>query len=415
MGCGASNARGPTIDRSGERYVHLKHLEKSVALSGKVAAKIRPHRKEYAVPLRGEGDDATEVEDTRSSYLTVQEGDTVSATQHLLRFLTTKGESESESSADRPLSSLGNLDELSKAMLSVNAGTNQVGALRVQLRSKDPNARDPDGDRVPLHWAAARGHTKCAMVLLRAGADPQLTERASGLTCSELADERGHTQLAICLRGFAPPSALPFHQRHPINGNASVVSVEEEAPADLLAAEEETPSPEAPAPEAPAPDATAPVEQAAVPPAGDQAAMWLALEAAARQGQPARMDGGGGRGAGRGGRGAGAGGRGSGVGGGGSGASSPRHSPPSPRPPAQPRRAPRRRKGGDEAMWLEAEELERMRVEVEVARRGQPTMAASTASPPDDAMWLAWEAAQRGQPFEIASTASAHPPSDEAM
>lgn len=66
-------------------------------------------------------------------------------------------------------------------------------------------------------------------------------------------------------------------------------------------------------------------------------------------------------------------------------------------------------------MWLEAEESERMRVEVEVARRGQPTMAASTASPPDDAMWLAWEAAQRGQPFEIASTASAHPPSDEAM
>ena len=395
--------------------MHLKHLEKSVTLSGKVAAKIRPHRKEYAVPLRGEGDDATEVEDTRSSYLTVQEGDTVSATQHLLRFLTTKGESESESSADRPLSSLGNLDELSKAMLSVNAGTNQVGALRVLLRSKDPNARDPDGDRVPLHWAAARGHTKCAMVLLRAGADPQLTERASGLTCSELADERGHTQLAICLRGFAPPSALSFHQRHSNNGNASVVSVEEEAPADLLAAEEETASPEAPAPEAPAPDATAPVEQAAVPPAGDQAAMWLALEAAARQGQPARMDGGGGRGAGRGGRGAGAGGRGAGVGGRGSGASSPRHTPPSPRPPAQPRRAPRRRKGGDEAMWLEAEESERMRVEVEVARRGQPTMAASTASPPDDAMWLAWEAAQRGQPFEIASTASAHPPSDEAM
>ena len=413
MGCGASNARGPTVGRSGERYVHLKHLEKSVALSGKVAAKIRPHRKEYAVPLRGEGDDATEIEDTRSSYLTVQEGDTVSATQHLLRFLTTKG--ESESSADRPLSSLGNLDELSKAMLSVNAGTNQVGALRVQLRSKDPNARDPDGDRVPLHWAAARGHTKCAMVLLRAGADPQLTERASGLTCSELADERGHTQLAICLRGFAPPSALPFHQRHPINGNASVVSVEEEAPADLLAAEEETPSPEAPAPEAPAPDATAPVEQAAVPPAGDQAAMWLALEAAARQGQPARMDGGGGRGGGGGGRGSGSGGRGAGAGGRGSGASSPRHTPPSPRPPAPVRRAPRRRKGGDEAMWLEAEQSERMRVEVEVARRGQPTKAASTASPPDDAMWLAWEAAQRGLPFEVASTASAHPPSDEAM
>lgn len=412
MGCGASNARGPTVGRSGERYVHLKHLEKSVALSGKVAAKIRPHRKEYAVPLRGEGDDATEIEDTRSSYLTVQEGDTVSATQHLLRFLTTKG--ESESSADRPLSSLGNLDELSKAMLSVNAGTNQIGALRVQLRTKDPNSRDPDGDRVPLHWAAARGHTKCAMVLLRAGADPQLTERASGLTCSELADERGHTQLAVCLRGFAPPSALSFQQRHSSNGGASVVSVEEEAPADVLAAEEEAAAPEAPAPEAPAPEATVPVEQAAVP-LGGQAAMWLALEAAARQGQPARMDGGGGRGGGGGGRGSGSGGRGAGAGGRGSGASSPRHTPPSPRPPAPVRRAPRRRKGGDEAMWLEAEQSERMRVEVEVARRGQPTKAASTASPPDDAMWLAWEAAQRGLPFEVASTASAHPPSDEAM
>jgi len=413
MGCGASNARGPTVDRSGERYVHLKHLEKSVALSGKVAAKIRPHRKEYAVPLRGEGDDATEIEDTRSSYLTVQEGDTVSATQHLLRFLTTKG--ESESSADRPLSSLGNLDELSKAMLSVNAGTNQIGALGVQLRTKDPNARDPDGDRVPLHWASARGHTKCAMLLLRAGADPQLIERASGLTCCELADERGHTQLAICLRGFAPPSAHSFHKRHATNGKASVVSVEEEAPADVLAAEEETASQEVPAPEAPAPEATAPVEQAAVPPAGGEAAMWLALEAAARQGQPARMDGGGGRGAGRGGRGAGVGGRGAGAGGRGSGTSSPRHPPPPPRPPAHPRRAPGRGKGGDEAMWLEAEESDRKRVEVEAVRQGQPTKAASTASPPDDAMWRAWEAAQRGQPFEFASTASAHPPAGEAM
>ena len=396
MGCGASGLRRPTVDarEGGESYVHLKHLEKSVALSGKVATRLIPHRKEYAAPLRGDGDDATEVADTRSSYLNSSHGgESVSATQHLLRFLTSKG--ESESSADRPLSSLGNLDELSKAMLSVNAGTNQVGALRVQLRTNDPNARDPDGDRVPLHWAAARGHARCAMVLLRAGADPQQIELSSGLTCSELADERGHTELAITLRGFAPPlRSLPASRR--------CVGVEEEPPAAVLAAEETAP----PAAEVPAPEATTPVEPAAAPPAGGQAAMWLALEAAARQGQPARMEGGRGRGPGRGGRGAGGGGRGAGAGGRGSGGSSPRHTPPSPRPPADVRRAARRRKGGDEAMWLEVEEAERRHAEAEAARRGQPTEGASTASAPDDAMWRAWQAAQRGQPFELGSAAA---------
>ena len=323
MGCGASSLRRPTVDArgGGESYVHLKHLEKSVALSGKVATRLIPHRKEYAAPVRGDGDDATEVADTRSSYLNSSHGgESVSATQHLLRFLTSKG--ESESSADRPLSSLGNLDELSKAMLSVNAGTNQVGALRVQLRTNDPNARDSDGDRVPLHWAAARGHARCAMVLLRAGADPQQIELSSGLTCSELADERGHTELAITLRGFAPPlRSLPASRR--------CVDVEEEPPAAVLAAEETAP----PAAEVPAPEATTPVEPAAAPPAGGQAAMWLALEAAARQGQPARMDWGGGRGAGRGGRGAGGGHGGRGLGGGARGVHPPDTRPRRPAPP----------------------------------------------------------------------------------
>eukprot|EP00320_Phaeocystis_rex_P021866 CAMPEP_0119062026 /NCGR_PEP_ID=MMETSP1178-20130426/5706_1 /TAXON_ID=33656 /ORGANISM="unid sp, Strain CCMP2000" /LENGTH=126 /DNA_ID=CAMNT_0007043267 /DNA_START=1 /DNA_END=378 /DNA_ORIENTATION=+ len=116
-------------------------------------------------------------------------------------------------------------------MLSVNAGTNQVGALRAQVRTNDPNTRDPDGDRVPLHWAAARGHTKCAMVLLRAGADPQQRELSSGLTCSELADQRGHAQLAVCIRGFAPPSALPFNQRHQIGAPAESIAEESAAAA----------------------------------------------------------------------------------------------------------------------------------------------------------------------------------------
>ena len=82
MGCGASSLRRPTVDArgGGESYVHLKHLEKSVALSGKVATRPIPHRKEYAAPLRGDGDDATEVADTRSSYLnSSHEGESVSA------------------------------------------------------------------------------------------------------------------------------------------------------------------------------------------------------------------------------------------------------------------------------------------------------------------------------------------------
>ena len=37
----------------------------------------------------------------------------------------------------------------------------------------DPNAADADGDRRPLHWAAARGHNKCLELLLKHGADPK--------------------------------------------------------------------------------------------------------------------------------------------------------------------------------------------------------------------------------------------------
>lgn len=46
--------------------------------------------------------------------------------------------------------------------------------------------RDKDGDRYPLHWAAARGHADCALLLLKAGADPSVRD-ASGRTCEELA------------------------------------------------------------------------------------------------------------------------------------------------------------------------------------------------------------------------------------
>jgi len=50
----------------------------------------------------------------------------------------------------------------------------------------DANLRDSDGDRFPLHWAAARGHLSCVQELLKAGADVSVLD-ASGSTPAELA------------------------------------------------------------------------------------------------------------------------------------------------------------------------------------------------------------------------------------
>ena len=93
-----------------------------------------------------------------------------------------------------------------------------ISALRSALATKTykVNRRDADGDRCPLHWAAARGHTRCAVALLKAGADPTMFEVSSGLTCSELAASRGHEKLAAAAQrqlahlhlGAGPPLAL---------------------------------------------------------------------------------------------------------------------------------------------------------------------------------------------------------------
>ena len=56
------------------------------------------------------------------------------------------------------------------------------------------NTRDDDGDRYPLHWAAARGRLRCAKLLLAAGADVALTD-AAGHTPAALARE--HRQSAV--------------------------------------------------------------------------------------------------------------------------------------------------------------------------------------------------------------------------
>lgn len=70
-------------------------------------------------------------------------------------------------------------------------------------RTQTGNRRGPDGERCPLHCAAARGHVECATALLIAGANPAETEKSSGRTCSELAEEGGHDRLAGMIRGAA--------------------------------------------------------------------------------------------------------------------------------------------------------------------------------------------------------------------
>lgn len=49
-----------------------------------------------------------------------------------------------------------------------------------------PNRRDDDGDRYPVHWAAARGSTACLQLLLDAGANIGVTD-AQGNTAAGLA------------------------------------------------------------------------------------------------------------------------------------------------------------------------------------------------------------------------------------
>ena len=46
--------------------------------------------------------------------------------------------------------------------------------------------RDADGDRYPLHWAAARGEARCAELLLGAGADASVKD-AVGKTAAAVA------------------------------------------------------------------------------------------------------------------------------------------------------------------------------------------------------------------------------------
>ena len=123
--------------------------------------------------------------------------------------VTDKGAVGVGESGDRSISTLfpsGDLQDLGPSKLSLHAALNECGALRTALATFDPNTRDPDGDRCPLHWAAARGHMKCALALLKAGADPRQIEVSSGMDCFELASSRCNDYLAAQLRRAAAPT-----------------------------------------------------------------------------------------------------------------------------------------------------------------------------------------------------------------
>lgn len=74
---------------------------------------------------------------------------------------------------------------------SVHSALNHPRALEECLKrtgvspAEIANKIDPDGDRRPLHWAAARGHTQCVQLLLEAGADPQALD-VHGATAAQL-------------------------------------------------------------------------------------------------------------------------------------------------------------------------------------------------------------------------------------
>lgn len=57
---------------------------------------------------------------------------------------------------------------------------------------QEVNQRDFDGDRLPLHWAAARGEVRCIELLLNAGADVRILD-AEGRTAADLAQLSGQS------------------------------------------------------------------------------------------------------------------------------------------------------------------------------------------------------------------------------
>lgn len=91
-------------------------------------------------------------------------------------------------------------------VLSLHCAFDNHSQLKALLRRPDlhdPDERDFDGDRTAMHWACARGHTRCVDLLLAAGADPELTDK-SGRTAAGVALQFGHDALAFRIERGAP-------------------------------------------------------------------------------------------------------------------------------------------------------------------------------------------------------------------
>ena len=80
----------------------------------------------------------------------------------------------------------------------------------LQVNGSTASVRDGDGDRYPLHWAAARGNARCVELLMTAGADLDAVDR-EGRTAAELAFAHGHAsvhqRLTVGLAAVVPAAA----------------------------------------------------------------------------------------------------------------------------------------------------------------------------------------------------------------
>ena len=65
--------------------------------------------------------------------------------------------------------------EISEIKREISEIEREISEIERQPR-RIPSQRDCDGDRTPLHWAAARGNSHCAALLVAAGADVLASE-----------------------------------------------------------------------------------------------------------------------------------------------------------------------------------------------------------------------------------------------